>query len=1729
MTSDTSPASSSAPTDAIASLAAVEPDFDIDDGAEPKARPTTPPPAPPATPTAAALPIVPPTPAAWASPPPEQVQQLLERIEALTKEARAVAVEQPAAAAPLWLEAGRLYEHDLGNLREAAIHYQEAHRADPTYLPVIHAARRLFGQLGKWGMVVMLLDEEIRLPGAPVPALLIEKARIHESKLARAEDAITLYRQVLSLEPHNAVAVDAVVRALSARGAFPEVVDLLTSAAEATPRSSLKAAWLIEAARLCETRLGDDARALELIEKADALVPNRRPVLEMRRRLAARRGDTARQAEILEVLADIATNPADGVGFLMERARILSSGGDGDGLRRAVAALEEARERAPGDTAVLGELCRLYERLEMWSSLADCYEARALASTERRERIAWAADAARIAEERLQEGERAIRLYRSVVEQDPTNQLALAALGRLFARTRRFDDLSHVYDIQIETTTDPQQKIPLLFKHAELLVNSMDDVEGAVGRLREILAISPGYAPASKLAATLYTRLGRYTDLVALWEAEVATNVDKDQALFLLEKIAGVAEEQLHDVDRAIDAYLRMVKLQPGYLPALRSLARLYTAAERWDDLIRVIEEEAQTVSDQNVIVSLWFRHGEVLADKLGRVDDAVASFNRALQLMPTYLPALKALGGIYARSGRWQDLVAMHRAEAEVARRAEQRAHLLFMAAELLETRVGDVDAAIRTYQEVLAEDAGHHPALRALKRIAIARGDAAMVSSTLERELAALTDPRERGTLRCQIADLLERAGRVDDAIAALEDAVREVPGLSLAHESLISLLSRHNRAGLEAAARERAHATFVDDDSRVANLRALADLYLHRLDDPARALDALGRLLTLVPADRPALRGSLGCALRLRDYRAAIRLATALAAVEPSADEVCNLHLQIATWREGHVEPPEDPLPEYVRILQFQPQHPIALRALERLYVERRAWAALFALYEREGEALTEPRLVVANAMKMGELAERRLGQLDVARTCYERAHAAMRDYLPAISRLKEIYGKEGRPQDQLRLLTLEAQTSKDPAHAVRTLLEVGALQRDRFGDIDAAVDCFSRVLDRDPLHAQAYPALEALLVGASRWGALAAVYERRADALPPDAASLPQRLELLSRAALLQHEREHNAVEAARLYERVVQLAPQHAGALLHLGTIAFNAGQWDRAIAAWTALLPVAADPLMLVPVHFSLGAIFVDHRPDPARAVQHLSAGLAMQPENRQARTHLARAFALAGSPAQAAQTYRQLIDSAVDANERRELHLVLARLYASVLPDAAQAISNLEAAFALATDRAEQGQILDELSALYERSGNLQGLVDAGVRQAEALVATQPRRAAELHFRNARLAADRLQNNDLALKCARRASELAPDVLEVRGFIADLYSRMPNQVLLAVEEHRRIMRTGRIRVASLKALFKAFSQQRAHDRAFCAAELLSFIAAADDGEELFFSDNKKRLKKESTEVLDAAQIASWVAHPAQRGAVRDILAAVAVDLGKPFAATDLEPLDKKFILRPRAADPLRTLADSVATNLGVSGFDVWRSQTRRTGVEAIAGAPLILLVGTDVTRTHPNREQRFLLGRKAMALASGHHLLHGLDARGLATLITAIGRSVDKLFPLLGGAEPGDVEALMKRVGGALSRKAKGQLAEPVSQLAAAPRVDFDAFLAAVPWSENRAGLLLSGAFDAAARLVARDVGVNLAGDTAAMVASLEGNPALADLIAYMLSDEHFSARQALKLAIDA
>ncbi len=132
--------------------------------------------------------------------------------------------------------------------------------------------------------------------------------------------------------------------------------------------------------------------------------------------------------------------------------------------------------------------------------------------------------------------------------------------------------------------------------------------------------------------------------------------------------------------------------------------------------------------------------------------------YERVLALSPSYLPALKALGRLYAQEGRWSELIKMYRAEAEISPSTEQAATLQFKIGELYEHRLKSQNEAIAAYQEVLTLAPSYFPALRALARIYRANGHWEKLIEVLRAEAANRIDPVERANALFQAAAIWE-----------------------------------------------------------------------------------------------------------------------------------------------------------------------------------------------------------------------------------------------------------------------------------------------------------------------------------------------------------------------------------------------------------------------------------------------------------------------------------------------------------------------------------------------------------------------------------------------------------------------------------------------------------------------------------------------------------------------------------------------------------------------------------------------------------------------------------------------------------------------------------------------------------------------------------------------------------------------------------------------------------
>lgn len=278
---------------------------------------------------------------------------------------------------------------------------------------------------------------------------------------------------------------------------------------------------------------------------------------------------------------------------------------------------------------------------------------------------------------------------------------------------------------------------------------------------------------------------------------------------------------------------------------------------------------------------AVWTRLARTLIRKARESRDerfyaqADAAASRALALSPGLVAAQEAHLAVLLHDHQFSEA---YRVAADELRQ-HPRDSTLWAALGDAALELGDYEAALRAHQTLI----DLKPDLRSYSRGAWLRyltGDAAGAIALMGQAIDAGSprDPEPRAYCRVQRADLLQRTGRYDEARAALDLALRELPGYAPAQAARAALLLHVSDNAAEALS-ELALALAAEPQiaSRILQIEALEAA--GRLHDAQAALPALlrdgerqdPRALALFLASR---RQHLDVALRLAGAEAARR---------------------------------------------------------------------------------------------------------------------------------------------------------------------------------------------------------------------------------------------------------------------------------------------------------------------------------------------------------------------------------------------------------------------------------------------------------------------------------------------------------------------------------------------------------------------------------------------------------------------------------------------------------------------------------------------------------------------------------------------------------------------------------------------------------------------------------------------------------------------------------------
>lgn len=1398
--------------------------------------------------------------------------------------------------------------------------------------------------------------------------LHVERARILERKLDRVDAARAALELAIALDPNSVPIRESLVRHVAAQGDWAALVRLLDEAAR-LETDGLRAARLeLDAATIAASRLGDNAGARALLERAGSRAPTTpgvdRRVLDELIRLAeseARWADASRaRRSRLRFVAD--------PGALAYELRGLAAAAEREkDIETAIVDVQRALA-LDGDPSLVDWLDRLLASANKQEQRVATWLQEAARASEGERRARAFVRAARICVE-LGRREDAVRHLRSAWVASPGDPEALDGLGRLLAPSppESLDvgprSLVELYAQAAAEAREPGRKAAYLERVALLWEEVLGDPSRAARAYEQVLAIDRDRQSAMIGLQRTATRAGDDQMLGRALLDEARVTADREAQLTLRTRAAAVIAT--YDGARAIQLVREVLDENPRHVAARELETRLYEESNRWELAAKSLRRRIDLATQPKEKVSLWLALAQMQHVRLRAPFEALASLDRARALDPSHpVPGEEAMRVLEAH-GDPRALRELLEKLAASAQTPEERTRQLARAAEIDELRLGDDAGAARTYQRALAETPDDDWLAERLARLIARRarkrtgGDLAELAALLTRRIERAVSAEAKRALSFELASLLVEGGQEPMRATALLESILAEQGDHVPALRTLEWLRRRATVDVASLARvlSRQASVFRDARARLGALWNLAALeeWVLPTGEPSGTYQAI---LELDAADPSALDATFRrelAAARRGDPRAKKAVLAALRALASpsSTDEprlasglrlgvLLELASEEATDASAAQTMRREALEWYRKALHADDRSPTAATGVARLAHSlgdsEAGFTAAIALAEMADDSRVRARcLIEAAELLLGPDPDSRLGaradRRQRAAAMLERALQADPDSLPAAGRLATVLLEDRQAERLLGAFREALGRSKSPDAVVMLGSEVARVARSELHDLPAAIDAMRRV-----------------------------------------------------RAIL-----------------------PQHVPSLLTLAELCIAQRVWPEAVDALESVVAIARDVPPRLTALFALASIYekvLVRAPDVDRV---LRAAIAIDPGNVRALRALLRRMATEpfGQDPQAVRSRRlemsnllgRLAEAESDPDTRSSLLMELAELQLRLEePGAAQRSLVAAVACAPANNRAftrlnalfranpsECARALKEVISLGEKLGQVSGRWFAALGQAEVGGLDSPREG---------------------IAHLERAIDLDPTLYDARFELAATYARTGAhkestrvlEAMLVPTPHPLLSIAEPAR--GLALLEQSLTAEHRGEEAIVVSELRALAGDLDDGRRAWLRSRRLPPNAPLNGSLDRATMVMHILPPEGRHVLLEVAAAIAGAetrmLRSDLSSLAISPRDR---IPSRSGHPTRALLDRVQRHMGVSGVEL--IVARSVNATRVLTHDVPWIVVPSQFDELPEPVQLAVLGRAVARIAFGVVWLLELSPAHIGALLVAAARQV--------------------------------------------------------------------------------------------------------------------------------
>ncbi len=1040
--------------------------------------------------------------------------------------------------------------------------------------------------------------------------VLARMAHLADVGLRDPDKAVGYWTRILDSFPGHQEALEALAGLYRRLGDGENLAGILELRLGQAGTTARKKEILFELGELYQYRLEDLDRAEETWRRLLALEPDEPTAMARLQELYDSRQDWEELVGVLARRVELEPDPFEAAQLLGRRASILKTalGRLGDAVRD----LEQAVQRVPDDPDLLRELRASYLEQGEYARAVGTIE-QELAIEEVEDRKALCFTAALIERNDIKDPEGAIRWYERVLTYDPGDMDALKALAELHRRRGDWHAMAEVVGNLLPGLQAPEERQELLMALAEV-EQAGGRYDDAFRHLREAYQAAPeSGAEAMEAMERLAEDQGLWEELIAALQWEMVRLPAQEDKLGVLAKIAGIQEESLGDLQRAMATWKVAFTMAPSERGPIEEIRRLAKASGSWDTYLDCLEHLATSETRLHKRIELRRAKATILEQEVGDLDAAFQELEAAFKLDPSFEPVQEEIERLAEGYGEYGPLLDVFSELLDKVENLRARIYLLGRMAAIHEHHMGDPEAALGCVARALEMDPEDGRIQEELDRLGEVTGAWQRVQRAYEAADGPSLPPRLRARFLVRRAELQERFGEDPEGAfrlyqeAFLADPRADRPVTELSRLAPTVEGGWEELLGLLEDAADHAGTIELEAALRRSCLMIL-EQELHR---PEGTTGHLERLWEIEEATEDELTRLAGRLTDEGQWRTLLELLATMAARGTEEQRQARL-FRMAEIQERELGDLQGAVKTLRQVVEEHPGHREAMERLVGLYSKLGDWERVVDTLETMASAADAPEEADALGIRIAWIWARELARPTRAIRRLRLVLQRRPDHQAAFEALDTLLTQEGRWDDLYELLETRLDLPGITKEERLALLDrMASIAWERFGNRKRALRCLNRMVREDPGNLAALEKMASHLEAEARWGDLMVVLEDLASRAKDQSEAAARYLEM----GKIQEEKLLSRWRAVQAYHEAARLAPEDPRPLEALDRLYEELEEWEALAEVREARVKLLHGSSQEGPLLLELARVQLEHLRDEPAAVGSLGRALALAPE----------------------------------------------------------------------------------------------------------------------------------------------------------------------------------------------------------------------------------------------------------------------------------------------------------------------------------------------------------------------------------------------------------------------------------------------------------------------------------------------------------------------------------